>query len=107
MDWSELFQPSVMVFVVVGTIAVVAIISGAVTRHARTKAEIELKQTMVEQGRSAEEIERVLAARGRSTRTTSRQEDRETGHGPAPAHSGSRAASPPVAPSGGAVGGAS
>jgi hypothetical protein len=44
-------------------IPIVAIIAGFWYKTVKTTSEIELKRTMVERGMSADEIERVLAAR--------------------------------------------
>ena len=62
MDLEKLLDPAVLVFVVGGSIAIVAIIGGCVTAYAKDRGERQLKQTMLEQGKSVEEIERVILA---------------------------------------------
>ena len=62
MNFDKLFDPGVLVFVVGGLIAIVAIVSVCVSAYAKDRGERELKQIMLEQGKSVEEIERVLLA---------------------------------------------
>ena len=69
MDWSN-FNPS-MIPVFALLIPIVAIAGHFWYESIKVKAESELKRTMVEQGRSAEEIERVLGMRsGKGSRKT-------------------------------------
>ncbi len=69
MDLDKLLDPTVIVFVVGGLIAIVAIVGGCVNAYAKNRGERELKQMMLEQGKSVEEIERVLlAGKERSTK---------------------------------------
>lgn len=58
--WNERTLAVVLVF----AIPLVAIIGGLWFKSQKDAAETELKQRMVERGMSAEEIERVLAAKG-------------------------------------------
>ncbi len=62
MNFDKLLDPGVLVFVVGGLIAIVAIVGGCVYAYAKDRGERELKQMMLEQGKSVEEIERVLLA---------------------------------------------
>ena len=64
MDWDRILQPDVLVLVLAFSIPIVAIIGNFWYQAAKTRSENELKRSMVEQGMSAEEIERVIAARG-------------------------------------------
>ena len=69
MNFDKLFDPGVLVFVVGGLIAIVAIVCGSVIVYTKGRGERELKQMMLEQGKSVEEIERVLlAGKERSTK---------------------------------------
>ncbi len=62
MDLDKLLDPGVLVFVVGGLIAIVAIVAYYLNDYAKGRGEKELKQMMLEQGKSVEEIERVLLA---------------------------------------------
>ena len=62
MDLDKLLEPEVLIFVIGALIAIVAIVSSCVKSCVKDRGERELKQTMLEQGRSVEEIERVLRA---------------------------------------------
>ena len=62
MSYRDLLQPEVLVFLVGGTIAVIAIVGGCIARVLVHREEARLKARMVERGFSAEEIERVVHA---------------------------------------------
>ena len=62
MNFDKLLDPAVLVFVVGGLVAIVAIVGLCVNVYAKDRGERELKQMMLEQGKSVEEIERVLLA---------------------------------------------
>ena len=62
MSLEKLFDPQVLVFLIGGLVAIVAIVGYYLHDYAKGRAENELKQTMLKQGKSAEEIERVLRA---------------------------------------------
>jgi hypothetical protein len=67
-SWVELFRDPSSLGVVVGPLMVVLIVvvtTGAYYWYkvAKVRAEAELKQTMIERGMSAADIERVLAAK--------------------------------------------
>ena len=60
MWFDKLFDPAVLVWLIGGLIAVVAIVAYYLNDYAKDRGEKELKQMMLEQGKSVEEIERVL-----------------------------------------------
>ena len=62
MNFDKLLDPAVLVFVVGGLIAIVAIVAYYLNGFVKDQGERELKQMMLEQGKSVEEIERVLLA---------------------------------------------
>ena len=57
-----LLKPEILLFLVGGLVAIVAIVGHYATAHARTRAEKELKVQMLEMGMPIEDIERVLLA---------------------------------------------
>ncbi len=59
MDWSNL-HPSVIFVICVFAVPVTAIIAHFWHASIKVRSENELKRTMIEQGRSPDEIERVL-----------------------------------------------
>ncbi len=63
LDWSRVLQPEVLSIFLGCSIAIIAIIGHYLCSALKTKSENDLKQSMVERGMSAEEIERVLSAR--------------------------------------------
>ena len=63
MDWTELLKPETLFLLGVPVVGLAMIIAWAVVRCAQINADRRLKQSMLDQGRSADEIERVLAAR--------------------------------------------
>lgn len=62
MDWIDL-DPAMIVGVLVLSIPIVAIVGHFWHETIKTRSETELKHRMIEQGMSADDIERVLAAR--------------------------------------------
>ncbi len=62
MWFDKLFDPAVLIWVVGGLIAIVAIVAYYLNDYAKDRGERELKQMMLGQGKSVEEIERVLLA---------------------------------------------
>ncbi len=63
MDWIG-WHPSMIMGVLVFSIPIVAIVGHFWHETIKTRSETELKRQMIEQGMSADDIERVLAARG-------------------------------------------
>lgn len=63
MDFSLLHNPATLVLILCFSIPIVAIVAHYWYQTIKVRQETDLKRTMVEQGMSAEEIERVLAAR--------------------------------------------
>ncbi len=61
-DLDKLLNPAVLIFVVGGLIAIVAIVAYYLHDYAKDRGQKELKQMMLKQGKSVEEIERVLQA---------------------------------------------
>ncbi len=61
-NWSSLVAPEVLVFVVGGLIAIIAILAGAVTSVMNNRSQARLKMDMLDRGMSAEEIERIVNA---------------------------------------------
>ena len=62
MRLDSLLDPEVLVFVVGGLIAIIAITGHYLNDYFKSRRETELKEKMLEQGRSADEIERILLA---------------------------------------------
>ena len=63
LDWSRVLQPEVLSILLGCSIVIIAILGYYLCSALKTKSENDLKQSMVERGMSAEEIERVLSAR--------------------------------------------
>ena len=63
LDWSRVLQPEVLSIVLGCSIVIFAILGHYLRSALKTKSENDLKQSMVERGMSAEEIERVLSTR--------------------------------------------
>ena len=57
-----------IIFVVGGLIAITAIVAEGLRKSHQVSAEIQLKRELVAQGRSAEDIERILSASTRGRR---------------------------------------
>ena len=62
MNWDKVLRPEILVFVVGGLIAIVAIVSSAMKSFAKAKLETRLKERLLDQGMSVDEIERILLA---------------------------------------------
>ncbi|MCZ6793018.1 MAG: hypothetical protein O7J95_05320 [Planctomycetota bacterium] len=62
MNWDKVLRPEILVFVVGGLIAIVAIVSSAMKSFATAKLETRLKERLLDQGMSVDEIERILLA---------------------------------------------
>ena len=62
MSWNQVLRPEILVFVVGGVIAVVAIVGHFLNDYAKARSERELKEIMLGQGMSVDEIERVILA---------------------------------------------
>jgi len=73
-DLDKLLNPAVLIFVVGGLIAIVAIVAYYLHDYAKDRGQKELKQIMLKQGKSVEEIERVLQA-GKETSTDEKEAD--------------------------------
>ena len=65
MNFDKLLNPEVLLFLVGGLIAIVTIVGRYVNAHFKDQGDRELKQMMLEHGKSVEEIERVLLAGNR------------------------------------------
>ena len=78
MSFDQLLNPAVLIFLVGGLVAIVAIVGYYLHDYAKGRAENELKQTMLGQGKSAEEIERVLRA-GKKLSPEEEKANRKTG----------------------------
>ena len=63
--WHKIFNIPHFIFVVLGIIAISAIIAAYWYQAQKLQSENKLKRTLAEQGMSAEEIERVIAAETR------------------------------------------
>lgn len=62
-DWSDAFDPGLVVPTVMFIMVGVGIVAGAWVKVARSRHEMELKRSMIERGMTPEEIERVLGAK--------------------------------------------
>lgn len=69
MNSEIVWNPQTLTIVLVFSIPLVTIIGGLWFKAQKIKSEHELKQAMVQRGMSAEEIERVLAAKGSASKS--------------------------------------